>query len=167
MSTAKSTSCRVRPVRAFTSDVTYSVGDPAPSGGFIFYASGTDYKECGYYDISSAVWATAVTDAAGYDEIISENTDGTFSLDNHSAYIDGDVSKGFREIFVTGIMRNITNPADIIVDLNDRLVGTEYNSSNYDTTEWEAEKAYLSDVSLYMGETKTIVTGKQIGRAHV
>jgi len=165
VSTAKSTSCRVRPVRAFTSDVTYAFGDPAPSGGFIFYASGTNYKECAYYDISSAVWATAITDASGYDLLIDEGIDGTFSLDNDSAFVDGDSSKGLREIFVTGIMRDITNPADIISDLNNRLVGIEYNSSNYDTTEWEAEKAYLSDVSLYMGETKKLYDWIQILQA--
>jgi hypothetical protein len=53
-------------------------------------------------------------------------------------------------------MRNLTNPADIIVDLNSRLANIQYNSTNYNITEWESEKTALADVSLYMGESKSL-----------
>jgi hypothetical protein len=53
-------------------------------------------------------------------------------------------------------MRDYSNPGDIIADLNSRVNGIAYNDSNYNTTEWEAEKAYLDDVYLYMDEAKKV-----------
>lgn len=53
-------------------------------------------------------------------------------------------------------MRDYDNPADIIADLNDRVANIEYNATNYNQTEWTAEKASLADVSLYMDEPKRL-----------
>lgn len=39
---------------------------------------------------------------------------------------------------------SITYLSDIIIDLNERYLGIEYLSSNYDTTEWEAEETSLA-----------------------
>lgn len=86
----------------------------------------------------------------------SFSTSGTFTLTDANAYVDGDNTKGLRKVYVTGVMRNLTNPADIIVDLNARLANIQYNSTNYDLTEWEAEKALLADVSLYMSDSKSL-----------
>jgi hypothetical protein len=86
----------------------------------------------------------------------SFSTGGTFTLTDANAYVDGDNTKGLRKVFVTGVMRNLTNPADIIVDLNARLADILYNSTNYDMTEWETEKASLADVSLYMDNSKSL-----------
>ena len=83
-------------------------------------------------------------------------TDGSFTLTDANAYVDGDNTKGLRKVYVTGVMRNLTNPADIIVDLNSRLANIQYNSTNYNITEWEAEKTDLADVSLYMDESKSL-----------
>lgn len=155
-STNKSTTCKIRPIRAFTSSSTYTVGQPSPSGGFIFYALGNDYKECATADIGSDTWANAVSKAGDYDTILNFSTDGTFDLLNSTAYVDGDNTKGLRKVYVTGVMRNLTNPADIIVDLNTRLADILYNSTNYNMTEWEAEKSSLADVSLYMSDSKSL-----------
>jgi hypothetical protein len=86
----------------------------------------------------------------------SFSTSGTFTLTDTNAYVDGNNTKGLRKVYVTGVMRNLTNPADIIVDLNNRLADILYNSTNYDMTEWEAEKASLADVSLYMDNSKSL-----------
>lgn len=86
----------------------------------------------------------------------SFSTSGTFTLTDANAYVDGDNSKGLRKVYVTGVMRNLTNPADIIVDLNARLADILYNSTNYNITEWETEKASLADVSLYMDNSKSL-----------
>jgi len=155
-STDKTTSCKIRPVRAFTSTHTYIVGQPSPSGGFIFSVSGSNYKECAPNDIGSDTWANAVSLADDYDTILNFSTNGTFDLLNSTAYIDGNNAKGLRKVYVTGVMRNLTNPADIIVDLNARLANIQYNSTNYNLTEWEAEKTALADVSLYMDDSKSL-----------
>jgi hypothetical protein len=84
------------------------------------------------------------------------STSGTFTLSDTNAYIDGDNTKGLRKVYVTGVMRNLTNPADIIVDLNARLANIQYNSTNYNIAEWETEKALLADVSLYMDNSKSL-----------
>ena len=81
---------------------------------------------------------------------------GLFLLSDADAYQDGDNTKGLRKVYVTGVMRNLTNPADIIVDLNSRLANIQYNSTNYNLAEWESEKTALADVSLYMGDSKSL-----------
>jgi hypothetical protein len=53
-------------------------------------------------------------------------------------------------------MRDYDNPADIIADLNSRVAGIEYNSSNYNQTEWTTESASLADISIYMDDTKKL-----------
>ena len=87
---------------------------------------------------------------------VSPLASGYFYIFNPYCYVDGDTSKSLKDIYVTGVMRNLTNPADIIVDLNERLANIQYNSTNYNLTEWEAEKTALADVSLYMDESKSL-----------
>lgn len=58
------------------------------------------------------------------------STDGTFTLTDANAFVDGDNTKGLRKVYVTGVMRNLANPADIIVDLNARLANIQYNSTD-------------------------------------
>lgn len=55
-------------------------------------------------------------------------------------------------------VRGIANDhaSDIIKDLNERFLGLTYDTSNYDTTEWEIEELYLAPISLYMDKTKDI-----------
>jgi len=84
------------------------------------------------------------------------STDGTFTLTATQVAKDVDPTKGLKKVFVSGKMRIQTNPADIIVDLNNRLFGVEYNTSNYNTTELEQEKALLADVGLYMDKSKKV-----------
>ena len=85
------------------------------------------------------------------------STDGTFTLTDALCAKDGsDPTNGLKEVYVTGVMRNYSNPADIISDLNDRVANIEYNATNYNQTEWTSEKALLADVSLYMDEPKRL-----------
>ena len=70
------------------------------------------------------------------------SSNGTFTLTNAQVGKDsGDPTKGLLKVYVTGVMRNIKNPADIIVDLNSRLFEVDYNASNYNIAEMTAEKA--------------------------
>ena len=50
-------------------------------------------------------------------------TDGYFYILNEYAYVDGDTTKGLKDIYVTGRMRDFDNPADIIADLNSNVLG--------------------------------------------
>ena len=84
------------------------------------------------------------------------STAGTFTLTNAQAGKDADPTKGLLKVYVTGKMRNITNPAEIIVDLNKRIFDVDYNNSNYDIMELEAEKALLASVALYMDKAKKV-----------
>ena len=85
------------------------------------------------------------------------STDGTFTLTDALCAKDGsDPTNGLKEVYVTGVMRNYSNPADIISDLNNRVANIEYNATNYNQTEWTSEKASLADVSLYMDEPKRL-----------
>ena len=55
------------------------------------------------------------------------------------------------ECVVTATLRNYNNPGDIIKDMNDRYNSINYDTTNYDQTEWTSESAKLSDDSfLYM-----------------
>jgi hypothetical protein len=112
-------------------------------------------------------WGISVTSISQvytyYDEVLSPvthssfSTDGTFALDIVDVAKDGaDVKKGIKEVYVTGRMRDYDNPADIISDLNSRVADIDYNSSNYNQTEWTSEKASLADISLYMDSTKKL-----------
>jgi len=111
-------------------------------------------------------WATLCTSIYQVytikDEILTSvshnnfNAGGTFTLADADAYKDGVTTKGLLKVFVTGRMRDYDNPADIIADLNDRVMGVPYNTSNYDTTEWEAESADLADISLYMDNSQKV-----------
>ncbi len=55
---------------------------------------------------------------------------------------------------VSGIAN--TYASDIIKDLNNRIIGLTYDSSNYDTTEWELEEVFLSPIRLYIDTRKEL-----------
>jgi hypothetical protein len=59
--------------------------------------------------------------------------DGKFYLSTADSYIDANTAKGRYKIYVTGVMRPEVNPADIIADLNERLLSVTYDSTNYNT----------------------------------
>jgi len=110
-------------------------------------------------------WGEAVTSISQVyteDETVKKvahadfSTDGTFTLTNAQAGKDSDPTKGILKVFVSGVMRSIANPADIIIDLNSRLFEVDYNASNYDIAEVEAEKALLADVGLYMDKSRKV-----------
>lgn len=58
VSTDKSNIAIVRPIRSFTSTLTYALGDVGPAGGWVFRKSGNDYLECASADLGSyPVWS--------------------------------------------------------------------------------------------------------------
>jgi hypothetical protein len=112
-------------------------------------------------------WGTSVTSItqvyAYHDGVLTEvahanfSASGTFTLTDAQCASDGsDPTNGLVEVYVTGRMRDYDNPADIIKDLNDRVADIEYNTTNYDTTEWESEDDSLADIALYMNESRRL-----------
>ena len=57
---------------------------------------------------------------------------------------------------VDAVLYNISNPADIIVDLNSRYLDVAYDTSEYNTIEWESEKTLLNDVGILLDKEKDI-----------
>lgn len=94
-------------------------------------------------------WTVIVPSATDY-----ANGQATFA--NADVHVDGDNTKGLLDVRCTGYFRPYHNPGDIIADLNDRFLNITYNSSNYNTTEWEDEKQYLTNVGLFMKDQKEI-----------
>jgi hypothetical protein len=107
---------------------------------------------------------TSITQVYTYNEEVltpishtAFSTDGTFEVAIADVALQGaDPKKGFKDVYVSGRMRDYDNPADIIADLNDRIANIEYNATNYNQTEWTSEKASLANVSLYMDEPKRL-----------
>lgn len=82
---------------------------------------------------------------------------GTCTFAVADIHVDGDNTKGIKKVrCVSAYYRNYLDPADQIVELNNRYLGIPFNSSNYNITEWNAEKAYLSDTGLYLNEQKEL-----------
>lgn len=57
---------------------------------------------------------------------------------------------------VSPIGIQITRLTDIIKDINDRYLSATYNSSNYDTGEWELEELAISTGALYLDRESTV-----------
>lgn len=94
------------------------------------------------------VWTDVTSSVTG-----SSPSTGYFEL----PYADATNASGaVLECVFTGTLRSEENPGDIIADMNDRYVSVNYDSSNYDQTEWTSESAKLSDVALYMGSEKEL-----------
>jgi hypothetical protein len=55
------------------------------------------------------------------------------------------------DYFVTFTQSAVDNGLDVIADLLENYEGIDYNATNYDTTEWTAEKASVSDVGIWLG----------------
>lgn len=53
---------------------------------------------------------------------------------------------------------SVASATDIIVDMNQRYLGLNFNSSHYDTTEWAAEETALSAVGLFIDSETEIPT---------
>jgi hypothetical protein len=94
-------------------------------------------------------WTIIVPSATDY-------ANGMATFATADVHVDGDNTKGLEDVFCTGYFRPYYNPGDIIADLNLRFNSIAYNSSNYNTTEWEDEKQYLEDVGLYMPDEKEL-----------
>ena len=56
----------------------------------------------------------------------------------------------------TATLKAQTNPADIIQDLNDRYLQVAFDTSEYNLTEWNSEKALLQNVSLLINKENDI-----------
>lgn len=95
-------------------------------------------------------WTVIVPTATDY-------PNGMASFADADVHVDGDVTKGLEDVRCDGYFRPFYNPADIISDLNLRVLDIVFNASNYDTVEWNSEKSYLADdLGLYMDEEKEL-----------
>ena len=65
VSTVKAELHKSRPVRLFTTQDTYSLGDIGPAGGFIFYKTENTYLECATVDTIEQVWSNVYTREVG------------------------------------------------------------------------------------------------------
>jgi hypothetical protein len=54
------------------------------------------------------------------------------------------------ELYDAIVSGNSANPVDVITDLNLRYLGVQYIAGEYDTTEWAAAKAALSNIGIYI-----------------
>ncbi len=136
-------------------------GDESPSLIYIYGDIATrvglgvdvDYK---FAKVATSLDTVYIENDDGNYEAISTlptlNSDATFTLDALTARTSSGTP---RDCLVDARFRDYDNPADIIMSLNSVILGVDYNTSNYNTTEWESEKAYLADVSLYMDEEKS------------
>ncbi len=134
-------------------------GDVIQAEAYPINASGFGYQWCKKATSITQVYAmkgdvlTAINHYHDSDWLLSE---GRFYTSLADAFEDGDITKSRYDIYVTGRMRDFDNPADIISDLNLQALGIEYNSSNYNQTEWESEKTSLANVALYMDSSKSL-----------
>lgn len=67
---------------------------------------------------------------------------------SYQCYFDMTLNELYDAI-VSGVS---ANPADIIQALNLRYLGAQYLTSEYDTTEWAAAKATLSNIGIYIND---------------
>ena len=119
------------------------------AGAKTFYFASTITGTPTVYAKKNEKWSTVVPTSI-------DNANGTVTLAVADAHVDGNAANGLNEIKATGTFVNYSNPADIIVDLNSRYLDIDYNTSNYNTTEWADESQYLQDVGLYMPDQKDI-----------
>ena len=115
------------------------LSDPAGSGAVDYRVASVMTVLGSVYTLQDEVW-TSVSPTA------SDVATGTFTL----AEADGRNASG--GLFDCKVVNPIGIPviyaSDVIKDLFDRMLGVTYNSSNYDTTEWEAEETGLTTVGL-------------------
>ncbi len=95
-----------------------------------------------YWNDSNKTWNT-VTAAS------SDLPNGRFVLtaaNGREGGVSGGTPRKVRLLEPTGITP--AKPSDVIKDLNLRTIGTAYNSTNYDTAEWEAEETGFTSIGV-------------------
>ena len=68
-------------------------------------------------------------------------TNGTFTGADHTD-----------DLYVTFTQSTVANGLDVIPDCIENYEGIAYNSANYDTVEWELEKANVADTGIWIGD---------------
>ena len=107
------------------------------------------------YKTSSGHWKFADTTYNNIDSgitVYNKKTEATFSHSGTGA--DGTFTGADTDdkLYVTCSQSTKKNGLDIITDLLETYEGIDYNSSNYDTTEWETEKAGVMDEGIWIGK---------------
>ena len=115
------------------------LSDPAGAGAVDYRVASVMTVLGSVYTLQAEVWTSVAPTE-------SDVATGTFTL----AEIDGRNAAGglFDCKVVDPVGVPVTYASDVIKDLFDRMLGVTYNSSNYDTTEWEAEETGLTTVGL-------------------
>lgn len=85
-------------------------------------------------------------------------SNGIIELSITDSYVDGDSDNGLLEIKATGYFIDFLDnlPPDFIRYWNDKYLNITFNDSNYNITEWNEEKQYLREVSIYMDNQRDI-----------
>ena len=107
-------------------------------------------------DPSFEVWAEKEKKWITVTPVIIDFTNGIVTLSIADSHIDGDNTKGLLNIKASGTFIDSSNGPDIIAEINERYLGIEFSSSNYNITEWNEEKQYLQPVGLYLDKEKNI-----------
>lgn len=81
------------------------------------------------------IWTTKTPDSISL-------TTGEFVLSEANGRDASGAIRDCRLLLPTGI--EITYTSDMIIDLNQRVIGASFNNSNYDVTEWQQEETSLS-----------------------
>ncbi len=103
------------------------------------------------------VWTTKVPTA-------TDAANGSFTLAQADGRKDGAADgQPYRCRVLGSVGFPVTYASDVIKHLNLYYLGVEYNDSNYDTTEWEAEEVSLSTIGVcFNTQTKISTAIKQI-----
>lgn len=119
----------------------------AATSGVVTYRAASIMTDFGTVKVKSGdVWS-AVTPTA------SDLSTGELTLAEADAR-DGTTPLEAKLVDCSGIAN--TYATDVIEDLNYRAQGTLYLTSNYDTAEWEIERASLDPIGFYIGEQKKL-----------
>lgn len=120
------------------------VNDSITSGNVEYkYASDGTSITTVYVKDDNGVWQSKTP-------VSTDPTNGEYVL----SATDARTTSGVRESKVDCRLRAYDNPADIMQDMITRYLGIQYRPDTFNTTQWEAEKAYLDDIYFYMGESK-------------
>jgi len=106
------------------------------------------------YKTSSGNWKFADTTYNSIDSGITVYKEDGSTFSHSGTGTDGTFTGSDTDdkLFVTCRQSSVENGLDVIADILNRYEDIEYNSSNYDTVEWTAERSGVKDIGLWIGK---------------
>jgi hypothetical protein len=99
--------------------------------------------------LSDEKWEAIVPTVTDY-----ANGFATFAIAD--IHVDGDNTKGIKQVSCTANFDDILLAPAVIADLNDKYLNITYNASNYNLAEWNAETLNLANTGIYINEQKDL-----------